>query len=57
MEREINRENERGTENSNLNLNLFLFYNDYKLDRMPLLIWPLIKNYNLSTTEKYSSNY
>ena len=25
----------------NLNLNLFLFYNDYKLGRMPLFIWSL----------------
>ena len=41
----------------NLNLNLFLFYNGYKLGRMPLFILPLIQNYNLSTTEKYSSNY
>ena len=38
-----------------LNLNLFLFYNGYKLGRMPLFIWPLIQNYNLSTTEKYLS--
>ena len=35
----------------NLNLNLFLFYNGYKLGRMPLFIWPLIQNYNLSTTK------
>ena len=35
----------------NLNLNLFFFYNGYKLGRMPLFIWPLIQNYNLSTTE------
>ena len=33
------------------NLNLFLFYNGYKLGRMPLFIWPLIQTYNLSTTE------
>ena len=43
-------------ENLSLNLNLFLFYNRYKLGRMPLFIWPLIQNYNLSTTEQYSSN-
>ena len=41
----------RGRENLNLNLNLFLFYNGYKLGRMPLFIWPLIQNYNLSTTK------
>ena len=51
------RERERDKEfELNLNLNLFLFYNGYKLGRMPLFIWPLIQNYNLSTTEKYSSN-
>ena len=44
-------ERERERENLNLNLNLFLFYNGYKLGRMPLFIWPLIQNYNLSTTE------
>ena len=41
----------------NLNLNSFLFYKGYKLGRMPIFIWPLIQNYNLGTTEKYSSNY
>ena len=40
-----------GELNLNLNLNLFLFYNGYKLGRMPLFIWPLIQNYNLSTTK------
>ena len=50
------RDSER-RENLNLNLNLFLFYISYKLGRMPLFIWPLIQKYNLSTTEKYSSNY
>ena len=50
------KEKEREREIENLNLNLFLFYNGYKLGRMPLFIWPLIQNYNLSTTEKYSSN-
>ena len=29
----------------NLNLNLFLFYNGYKLGRITLFIWPLIQNY------------
>ena len=48
-ERGSGEEDER--ENLNLNLNLFLFYNGYKLGRMPLFIWPLIQNYNLSTTE------
>ena len=55
-ERRRERERERERENLNLNLNLFLFYNGYKLGRMPLFIWPLIQNYNLSTTEQYSSN-
>ena len=41
-------ERERENLNLNLNLNLFLFYNGYKLGRMPLFIWPLIQNYNLS---------
>ena len=36
---------ERGRENLNLNLNLnlFIFYNGYKLGRMPLFIRPLNK--------------
>ena len=57
-EGQAERERGRDRENLNLNLNLnsFLFYNGYKLGRMPLFIWPLIQNYNLSTTEKYSSN-
>ena len=50
-EKETEGERERKRENLNLNLNLFLFYNGYKLGRMPLFIWPLIQNYNLSTTE------
>ena len=48
---ERKRKRERENLNLNLNLNLFLFYNGYKLGRMPLFIWPLIQNYNLSTTE------
>ena len=45
------RQREKKNLNLNLNLNLFLFYNGYKLGRMPLFIWPLIQNYNLSTTK------
>ena len=41
----------------NLNLNLFLLYNGYKLGRMPLFIWLLIQNYNLRTTEKYACQH
>ena len=49
--RERKKESERERVNLNLNLNLFLFYNGYKLGRMPLFIWPLIQNYNLSKTK------
>ena len=35
----------------NLNLNLFLFYNGYKLGRMPLFIWPLIQSKRESERE------
>ena len=52
-EKEGEKERERERERERENLNLFLFYNDYKIGRMPLFIWPLIQNYNLSTTEKY----
>ena len=49
---------EKERKNLNLNLHFFLFYNGYKLGRMSLFFWPLIliRNYNLSTTEEYSSN-
>ena len=40
----------------NLNLNLFLFYNCYKLGPMPLFNWPLNIN-NRLITEEHSSNY
>ena len=43
--------------NFNVNFNLLLIYNGYKLGRMPLFILPLIQNYNVSKAEKYSSNY
>ena len=33
-------------------MDLFVFYYGYKLGRMPLFVWPLIQNYNLSTTDR-----
>ena len=38
---------DRERENLILNLNLFLFYNGYKLDSMTLFILPLIINIRL----------
>ena len=48
-ERERKRQTERGRDRMIWDLNLFLFYNGYKLGRMPLFIWPLDINSRIIT--------
>ena len=45
----IHRNSEEERERENLILSLFLFYNGYKLGRVPLFIWPFTINDRIIT--------